>query len=97
MIATVLEREQCLFDGRRVRFSASALDHLYYFGIDAITLCDMLNCPINCPKLKKTGKPFRNTSRRICSRHRGRTYNIILDGYNMNDENLWSVSHLEPI
>ena len=50
-----------------------------------------------CPKTKKTGKAFRRNSARICSNHKGRIFNIILDKVLFDDVEYWSVSHLEPI
>ena len=67
------------------------------FHIDAYTLCDMLSHTVDCPKKKNTGKAFHKSSRRICSNRKSKTYNVILDEYYLNDEKLWSVSHLEPI
>ncbi|MCL2510201.1 MAG: hypothetical protein FWF07_03885 [Methanomassiliicoccaceae archaeon] len=92
-----MDKRDCLFEGLGVRISDSAFIHMRVFHIDAYTLCDMLLSPIDCPKGKRTGKAFRKTSRRICSRRNDTTYNIILDEYPLKEEKLWSVSHLEPI
>lgn len=92
-----MEKRDCLFEGLGVRISDSAFVHMRAFHIDALTLCDMLSSPVDCPKRKKTGKAFRKTSKRICSRRGKRTYTIIMDEYQFNEEKLWSVSHLEPI
>jgi hypothetical protein len=92
-----MEKKDCQFEGIGVRISDSAFIHMRVFEIDAYTLCDMLSDIIECPKKKKTGKAFRKTSRRVCSRRGRKTYNIILDEYFCNKERLWSVSHLEPI
>ncbi|QHK18067.1 hypothetical protein JS82_08085 [Methanomassiliicoccaceae archaeon DOK] len=93
----LMDAEDCSFEGKPVRISESAITHLRYEGFDVYTLCDMLATPVDCPKRKGTGKPFRKTSRRVCSRRNGHTYNIILDPYPPNDMEYWSVSHLEPI
>ena len=96
-MATLMNAEDCSFEGRPVRISDSAMIHLRYEGFDIYKLCDMLATPVDCPKRKGTGKPFRKTSRRICSRRNKRTYNIILDPYTSDGVEYWSVSHLEPI
>ena len=80
-----------------MRISDSAMIHLRNEHISPQTLCDMLESTFDCPKRKKTGKPFRKTSRKVCSNRKGRTYNIILDSYESNGKIYWSVSHLEPI
>lgn len=91
------EDDDCVFKGLLLRISNSAMFHLRDFDIDAYTLCDMIQDHIECPKKKRTGKPFRKTSNRICSNHKGRVYNIILDKVEINGIEYWSVSHLEPI
>lgn len=95
-MAELMDIDDCNFEGLPVRISDSAFIHLRFEGIYPLTLCDMLASTIDCPK-KKTGKPFRKTSRRVCSNRKGRTYNIILDPYESNGTMYWSVSHLEPI
>lgn len=92
-----MNKDDCMFEGRAVRISDSAMIHLRYEKINVYTLCDMLASPIDCPKKKKTGKQFRKSSKRICSKRSGRVYNIILDEYPGEIELYWSVSHLEPI
>ena len=96
-MAKLMEDDDCSFEGLPVRISDSALIHLRNEHITHLTLCDMLASTFDCPKRKKTGKPFRKTSRRVCSNRKGRTYNIILDFYESNGTEYWSVSHLEPI
>ena len=93
----LMNADDCGYDGKPIRISDSAMIHLLKEKIPAFTLCDMLASPVECPKLKKTGKPFRKNSRRVCSMRKGRIYNIILDPYNDDGTMYWSVSHLEPI
>ena len=85
------------FKGLNLRISDSAMFHLREFGINAYTLCDMVGDSFDCPKTKKTGKAFRNTSARVCANHRGKVYNIIMDRITIEGREYWSVSHLEPI
>lgn len=96
-MAELMGLEDCNFEGFKVRISDSAMIHLRYERIQTYTLCDMLSDPIDCPKGKRTGKPFRKSSRRLCAKRKGHTYNIILDKYESEGEEYWSVSHLEPI
>ena len=96
-MSQIMDKKDCLFEGLGVRISDSAFIHMRTFNIDAYTLCDMLSSPIDCPKRKRTGKAFRKTSKRVCSRRDSKIYNIILDEYLSNEEKLWNVSHLEPI
>lgn len=96
-MADLMDSEDCSFEELPVRISDSALIHLRAERIRPLTLCDMLASPIDCPKRKKTGKPFRKTSRRVCSNRGGRIYNIVLDSYESDGTVYWSVSHLEPI
>lgn len=92
-----MSKEDCEFQGLAVRISDSAFTHMRCYGIDMYTLCDMLQNPEDCPKRKKTGKPFRKASKRLCARRGGKVYNIILDNILYNCGYVWSVSHLEPI
>lgn len=96
-VAEIMNKDDCLFRGLALRISDSAFVHMRNFDIEPLTLCDMLAAPINCPKNKKTGAPFRKTSTRLCARRKMTTFNIILDPLCVNGEKLWSVSHLEPI
>lgn len=95
--ATIMPKEDCEFQDLAVRISDSAFMHMNRYGINMYTLCDMLQSPVDCPKLKKTGKSFRRGSKRLCSFRKGQLYNIILDCIQYNNEHVWSVSHLEPI
>lgn len=97
MAQLMKDEDDCKFKDCNVRISDSAILHLRDFDIGVFTLCDMLNNPIDCPKRKKTGKKFRPQSERICAKHKGRIFNIILDPYIYAGEKYWSVSHLEPI
>ena len=92
-----MKKDDCQFEDRGVRISDSAFVHMRIFHIDAYTLCDMLSSTIDCPKNKRTGKPFRRGSKRVCSSRDNKIYNIILDEFSFEGESLWSVSHLEPI
>lgn len=94
---TMSEEDDCKFRDLHLRISDSAMFHLRDFDIDVYTLCDMVKDHFDCPKRKKTGAAFRKTSSRICSNHKGRTYNIILDPIRIGGVDYWSVSHLEPI
>ena len=91
------DEDDCKFKGLNVRVSDSAIFHLRDFDINVYTLCDMIVDSFECPKTKKTGKAFRRNSARICSNHKGRIFNIILDKVLFGDVEYWSVSHLEPI
>lgn len=91
------EEDECRFKGLNLRVSDSALFHLREFNISLYTLCDMVEDSFDCPKLKKTGKAFRKTSARICAKHKGRIFNIIMDKMIIEGNEYWSVSHLEPI
>jgi len=93
-----IDEGDCTFENLNVRISDSGIAHLHEFNIEPYTLCDMLASTIDCPKRKKTGKAFRKTSKRVCSRCDGKTYNIILDRFECTQGSIyWSVSHLEPI
>lgn len=71
------EEEDCKYQNLNLRISDSAMAHLREFNIGVFTLCDMVNDSFDCPKRKKkTGRAFRKTSKRICSKHGGRIYNI---------------------
>ena len=91
------DEDDCRFKGLNLRISDSALFHLREFDVSVFTLCDMVPDSFDCPKTKRTGKPFRRTSTRICAKHKGRIYNIILDRMTIEGSDYWSVSHLEPI
>jgi len=91
------DEDDCRFKGLNLRISDSALFHLREFDVSVFTLCDMVADSFDCPKTKRTGKPFRRTSTRICAKHKGRIYNIILDRMTIEGSDYWSVSHLEPI
>jgi hypothetical protein len=91
------DEDECRFRGLNLRVSDSAMFHLCDFDISIYTLCDMVRDSFDCPKSKRTGKPFRKTSVRICAMHKGRIYNIIMDQMTIETNEYWSVSHLEPI
>jgi hypothetical protein len=97
MSAFVMPEADCEFEDVPLRISDSAFIHMNHYSMDMYTLCDMLHDHVDCPKMKKTGKPFRKDSKRVCSRRNGKTYNIILDKVPYCDGFVWSVSHLEPI
>lgn len=71
--------------------------HLREFNMNVYTLCDMVDDSFDCPKTKKTGKAFRKTSARVCAKHKGKIFNIIMDKMIIEGNEYWSVSHLEPI
>lgn len=89
--------DECRFKGLNLRVSDSAIFHLREFNISVYTLCDMVEDSFDCPKTKKTGKAFRKTSARICAKHKGKVFNIIMDKMTIDGNEYWSVSHLEPI
>lgn len=91
------DEDECRFKGLNLRISDSAMFHLREFDISVYTLCDMVEDSFDCPKVKKTGKAFRRTSTRVCAKHKGRTFNIIMDKMTIEESEYWSVSHLEPI
>ncbi len=93
----MVNEDDCRFKNLNLRISDSAMFHLREFDMDIFTLCDMISDSFDCPKGKKTGKAFRRTSARVCSKHKGRIYNIIMDMIIIEDKEYWSVSHLEPI
>lgn len=52
------DEDECRFRGLNLRISDSAMFHLRDFDISVYTLCDMIENSFDCPKIKKTGKPF---------------------------------------
>jgi len=87
----------CQKDGRHFAVSTHAMFHMQAQKkrISPMTLCDMLQNRIDCNT--KKGRPNRKNSKRICSRHDGRTFNIILDPVELDGCDCWMVGNLEPL
>ena len=98
MVRIMTEEDDCYFEGRTIRFSDSAFDHMRYYKMREYVVCDMLKESFECPKRKESkGTPFRKTSRRVCANRDNETFSIVLDPYEYEGRSLWSVSHLKPI
>ena len=87
----------CIYKDRPVRLSDSGHVHIFSENIDPMTLCDMINYNIPCPKYKK--RKFRSISLEVCSNRKGKIYRIILDLSYTHDINAYAylVTHVEPI
>jgi hypothetical protein len=94
-----LVNNDCFYDGLPVRLSDSGISHLFKEKIDPMTFCDMLQYPINCPKIVKKRKKFKRTSIELCSNRKSKIYRIILEkDYTINIRNFaYVLRHLEPV
>ncbi len=97
--SSAFRNNDCYFKGLPVRLTDSSISHMYKEKINPMTLCDMLQYPINCPKSTKKRKKFRKTSIEVCSNRKGKIFRILLEKEDTIDIGNFAyvVIHLEPI